>query len=318
MTKSRKSSTNSKPFRDMTPVMMPVGQLKSHPKQDELIGNLSDADLEALEADIKRNGLKHPLRVLPDGTIVEGHQRLRAVTHLGWTEVPAIVDHELAAQGEDAIETALIEDNANRRQADKLQLARWAQRLYEIERGRSINELGSYEHNDLRDRVARRLGMKSGRNVSRYMQILRTPEEVQDAFRAEEVTLVEACAVEGLNKAIQEDIAKQIKEGGEPAKVVASYLAKHKPKKVCPNAIFASFVKGIQRDDPVLSRVMKKISQVTADDIASLMRHQKLAARLIAHAKEAKVIKDNQEKMFNGFVKDYIGNQEQGKDGEVA
>ena len=55
-----------------------ISKLKEHPKQTALFGNVSDAELAALVADIKANGLHDPVEILPDGVIVAGHQRVRA------------------------------------------------------------------------------------------------------------------------------------------------------------------------------------------------------------------------------------------------
>ena len=35
----------------------------------------------------------NPLQVLPDGTIISGHQRVRAAKLLGWSHIEAVVRH---------------------------------------------------------------------------------------------------------------------------------------------------------------------------------------------------------------------------------
>lgn len=58
-------------------------------------------DIEALAADIAAVGLLHPPVVTPLGELIAGERRLRALRHLGWTEVPVtIVDLDEIVRGE--------------------------------------------------------------------------------------------------------------------------------------------------------------------------------------------------------------------------
>jgi ParB-like chromosome segregation protein Spo0J len=63
-------------------------------------------DIAALASNIAEVGLLHPLVVTPDGTLIAGERRLRAVQRLGWTEVPVtIVDLDDIVRGELARKT---------------------------------------------------------------------------------------------------------------------------------------------------------------------------------------------------------------------
>lgn len=86
----------------------PVEQLKDHPRQAELFTDLTEAQLEELAENIDKNGLDHPIEILPDGVIICGHQRRRAVARLGWETVPVIVRHDLANADPGEIEVRLI------------------------------------------------------------------------------------------------------------------------------------------------------------------------------------------------------------------
>jgi ParB-like chromosome segregation protein Spo0J len=48
-----------------------------------VFGDLSAAELAPLAADMKVNGLRDPVEVLPHGTIIGGNQRVRAARLLG-------------------------------------------------------------------------------------------------------------------------------------------------------------------------------------------------------------------------------------------
>src|SRR3954469_20477876 len=99
--------------------------LKPFPAQPLFFGDLSDHELEALAEDIKRNGLRNPIEVLPKNragypadTIIRGHQRRRALELNGEAETTVLIRHDLADA--DAIEKCFLEDNQHRRHLDPL------------------------------------------------------------------------------------------------------------------------------------------------------------------------------------------------------
>jgi hypothetical protein len=98
--------------------------LSPHPHQPELFADMLEHELPSLADSIRERGLDHPIEVLPDGTIVCGHQRWRACRILGWSSAPVIVRHDHAAAGDVAVEERLITDNLDRRQLDRLDVAR--------------------------------------------------------------------------------------------------------------------------------------------------------------------------------------------------
>ena len=98
--------------------------LKPHPQQHEVFADLPDEQLEELATDLKLNGQLVPIEVMPDGTIICGHQRVRAARKLGWSTVRAIIRDDLAELGKAAVFDRLVSDNLNRRQLDQLTQAR--------------------------------------------------------------------------------------------------------------------------------------------------------------------------------------------------
>src|SRR5215470_16573551 len=92
-----------------------LAELKPHPRQQEVFADLPEEQLEQLAADMKLNGQLVPIEVLPGGTIICGHQRVKSARKLGWTTVRAISRDDLAAQGEAAVCDRLVRDNLNRR-----------------------------------------------------------------------------------------------------------------------------------------------------------------------------------------------------------
>ena len=84
-----------------------LGSLKEHCRQAELFGDVPDDEFDELAESLQREGQRQPIEILPDGTIIAGHQRVRAARHLGWTSIRAVVRHDLAAAGPAAVEQHL-------------------------------------------------------------------------------------------------------------------------------------------------------------------------------------------------------------------
>jgi ParB/RepB/Spo0J family partition protein len=227
---ARRASADTAPSDDERTTRIevwPLSRLRQHPRQDSNFHPLSQAELDRLVESIDQNGLISPIEALPDGTVLDGHQRLRALTRLGWSEVPVLVREDLADDPM-AAERRAIDANRDRRQLGVLDQARLAKRLLELARRRP-DGLAGWERGDLRDRVGRVLGL-SGRHVSRLLLVLEAPMPVQRAVDAGKLTLVMAGRVAGLDMAVQEAIAGEIAAGGDPAAVVAARLPKTIPR----------------------------------------------------------------------------------------
>lgn len=177
-----------------------IRKLKPHPRQAATFPDLGEADLAALAADMQKNGLQHPVEVLPDGTVLGGHQRVRAAKRLGWKTIEVVVRHDLAAAGEPAATAYFITDNLNRRHLSPLGKARCMCSLVEAEAGRKIDDLYWEDKDGVKAAVAERLGM-SARNLNRYLLILKAPPPVQAAFERGDVSLTEAGRVALLGRA---------------------------------------------------------------------------------------------------------------------
>jgi ParB-like chromosome segregation protein Spo0J len=197
-----------------------LADLKDHPAQAAFFTDLDPAALAALVADIRRNGLREPLEVLPDGTILSGHQRRRALLKIGETEAPVVVRKDLAADPA-AAERAFLEANANRRQLSKLDRARVVLRLVEIEKKRPRGRLRPDEAAEARDRVGATIGM-TGRNLGRYFRLLATPAEVQQAFEAGAVPQVVAETVADLTPKDQAALAAALRAGGDAGALISA------------------------------------------------------------------------------------------------
>lgn len=88
--------------------------LKPHPKNREYYSDLRDAKYEEIKRSIEAHGIRDPLKVLPDHTIIAGHRRLKIAQELGLEKVPVTI---WDVPPEEA-EYMLIADNEERRQSD--------------------------------------------------------------------------------------------------------------------------------------------------------------------------------------------------------
>jgi len=175
---------------DREAAVWPIRKLKPHPRQADTFPDLSEPDLAALAADMAANGLQHPVEILPTGTILAGHQRVRAARTLGWKTIAVVVRHDLAAD-EAAATAYFLADNLNRRQLSPLGKARCLCSLIEAEARRRIDDMDWEDRDRAKAAVATRLGM-SLRNLNRYLLVLKAPAAAQAAFERGHLSLTEA------------------------------------------------------------------------------------------------------------------------------
>ena len=113
-----------------------LSQLKPHPLQAQYFKDLSPGEFTGLADDIRLNGLKQPIEILPDGTIIQGHQRTKVLKHLAKKEHEVLVRYDLADAEPEVIEREFLSDNLNRRQLGPVARARVATRLFELEQAK--------------------------------------------------------------------------------------------------------------------------------------------------------------------------------------
>lgn len=93
------------------PNEVPVSFLKPHPKNAEYFSSPTPEEREALKRSIASEGVRDPIKVTPDYTVIAGHVRLEIAKELGLEKVPVqIVDGD-----PEYLEYLLIADNEERR-----------------------------------------------------------------------------------------------------------------------------------------------------------------------------------------------------------
>lgn len=211
-------------------------ELKPHPHQEDWFSPLPEQELQALAESLQRVGLQHPIHITPDNVILAGHQRFSAAQLLGWSEIDAIIRHDLAAD-ETAAALFAIGDNLHRRQMGPLELAVAYRGLRQVENEHSggSGAVPGEERQDLRDRLARHFG-RSGRQLDRYLRLLDLPPSVQIAISQRRLPVSMAERLFSLDdeqrRAVSEAIA-----GGEDPKAAVQQVAPVRKKQRQGSAI---------------------------------------------------------------------------------
>ena len=273
--------------RKSAPQKWKIAKLKEHPQQAAVFGDISDVELAALADSLRKYGLRDPVEILPDGTVVAGHQRVRAAKLLGWAEVNVVVRHDLAAAGPEAIEAYLIDDNLSRRQLSPLGLARCIQRMVEIELHCRAGDLRWEKKEALMKKIGDRLNM-SPRNASRYLLVLKAPAAVQQAFDRREIQLKTAGKVALLSRRDQEAVALKIDKGEKAADVVAAHLPRGRQDGRDVGRSVGRLLRSLRREVPQLAgRLDKTKPQWFSRNLEVLRAADDLLGKLIERAGEA-------------------------------
>jgi hypothetical protein len=240
-----------------------LDKLVPYPEQSRFFSDLGDKALKALADDIRREGLKCPIEVLPRNglglpanTIICGHQR-RALQLNGHAEYQVLVRYDLADGPLGAVQRRFLEDNLNRRQLDDLDKARAAVAMSQVTAaGRFRDDLGAeYAHPKL---IQRELGF-SDRHARRILQILRTPDAVQRAYAAGLIPMHLACKVATLSREAREDLATALAATANPGGLIAAAVAGRRSDAFDARAV----AKRLVRDADA-------IAAATPDDLVSL------------------------------------------------
>jgi ParB family chromosome partitioning protein len=126
----------------LVPNEVPISLLKPHPKNAEYFSPPAEEERESLKRSIASEGVRDPLKVTPDYTVIAGHLRLEIARELGLEKVPIqIVDGD-----PEYLEYLLIADNVERRVCNdpikKAKRAEFLKRYWGVREG-SANPKGT-------------------------------------------------------------------------------------------------------------------------------------------------------------------------------
>ena len=256
-------------------VMMPLAELKRHPEQDHYFRELADQELRVLADDMDTNGQTTSVEICSDGTIICGHQRVRAAKLLGWTKIRCWIRHDLEAQGKNAVERRLVQDNVGRRQLTKLERAHAFRRLKQ-------GFVPVPGEGDLRDQLGKLLGV-SGKTLERLEKVLDLPVELRNAFDDGKISATEAYRMCAVVDYMQTDAGERIRLGEDPKKVVNELITPPRAKPKSPRTAY-------RRLEQALSDAMDFYESwgeyhAYGSDVDFLERSKKLVDSLLQAAK---------------------------------
>ena len=118
------------------PSLVPVGMLKPHPKNSEYFSDPTPEKYEEIKRSIEAEGIRDPLKVTPDYTVISGHVRLKIARELGLTHVPV----EIWDVDPERAEYLMIADNEERRYCQdpvkKAKRAEFLKRYWGVRQGK--------------------------------------------------------------------------------------------------------------------------------------------------------------------------------------
>ena len=177
------SQTTNPPYSAPDTTNFAITKLKNHPLQAKTFTPQPEHEFEEFVLDIQTHGLREPIEILTDGTIISGHERVRAAKKLGWPTIPAVIRTDLTEAGDEAAREEFLFRNTHRRQLGalgKLRALLVARGLEPTDRERSSDGI-------LSESLGRDLGLQA-RQVRTLLSLLDLPLPVQDAIDQGKVT----------------------------------------------------------------------------------------------------------------------------------
>lgn len=158
--------------------LVPPGLLKPHPKNSEYYDDVSPEKREEIKQSIRAHGIRDPIKITPDYTILAGHLRHSIALELGLETVPVdIID----VAGQEA-EYLLIADNDERRQGDdnpikKARRAQFLKEYWNVRQGKKPQNAVESSGKNIKD-IARVLG-ESVDSLQRLLKLNNLIPELQ-------------------------------------------------------------------------------------------------------------------------------------------
>lgn len=220
--------------------VVPVGSIKVANRIRKEFG-----DISSLANDIKENGLLNPVTLTPDGKLLAGERRLRAVQELGWQTVDARV-----VENSDDMQALKIEisENENRKEftfSEKMAYAKLLHEKYDAEaKIRQLAGLKRGEENVDSPLVACETNGRSGDAIAEEVGLgsrstLAKAEYVSDHATPEMIAALDAeqLSINAAYKQLKEQAKKAEEENRSLAKELADAQEDARREKAAKNQL---------------------------------------------------------------------------------
>ena len=192
-----------------------TGKLKENPISAKHFRDLGGEDFEKLKADIQARGILVPLVAMKDGTLLAGHNRLRAAKQIGLEKIPVQwVEDDLSRKDQEGF---VIKDNVLRRQLsaeekESLIVSLYGEQIRESKHGgdRGNQFTGGKVKVNLAKQIEQETGIKEAtvkRIVAKHKKA-QAKQKPQPKQSERQRLKAEIKTVEGTIQALRETLAK--------------------------------------------------------------------------------------------------------------
>lgn len=197
------------------PNEVPISLLRPHPKNTEYFSSPTEEERGALRRSIAAEGIRDPLKVTPDYTVVSGHVRLEIAKELGMEKVPVqIVDGE-----PEYLEYLLIADNEERRVCNdpvkKAKRAEFLKRYWGVREGKKRQNVVESSGKTISD-VAEAIG-EDVRTTQRLLKLNDLIPELQELVSQAKLSQTAAYSLAFLSPEEQCQLLQTLGEAGVSA-----------------------------------------------------------------------------------------------------
>lgn len=174
-----------------------ITDLKIHPKNEYYFDDIQGEKWDRLLESIKTNGVRTPIIVTDDMTVVSGNQRVRACKQLGISVINAEVQHY---QSEDDVIRDLIEINIRQRGViddSEIKQGRrfeFLKNYYGVKQGNNKNRTGNNFPSKTSEEIAKESGVTK-RTMDNYIRLSKAIPEIQELVETGKVSSTTALSI---------------------------------------------------------------------------------------------------------------------------
>ncbi len=256
---------------------MKISELHPHPQNDVYFDDMCGESWREFVQSIATSGVIEPIVITEDGTIVSGHQRVRACQALGIEDIPVIVRHYAGDSRDDQILKDLIETNIRQRGIGNTNPVKFGrciralERIYGVRAGSASGKGGKFgESNNFTDSdLAEQLGI-TRQTLQNYKMLADAMPEIQSLVESGVVTATAARAIiKQLPAEQQKELAVMLSSERDraTAKQVSELISqlKDKERQICElEAGKQQEVEGYPLDYNELRRAAERVDELQA------------------------------------------------------